>query len=126
MAGLVPLAADVARRGATIAVIGNGTPDALAPFRAATGYTGTLLTDPSLAAFEAAGLASGLGTLLNVGAVVNTFRSLLAGTMPGRPSGSAVQQGGTFVLGPGNVARYAWRDRFNGDHAPLADVLAAL
>jgi hypothetical protein len=37
-----------------------------------------------------------------------------------------VQQGGTFVLGPGEAMRFEWRDRHAGDHPDLRDVLAAL
>src|SRR6266850_1020748 len=40
--------------------------------------------------------------------------------------GDVVQQGGTFVLGPGDRVRYEWRDRYAGDHADLDDVVEAL
>lgn len=107
-------------------VVGNGATAAIAAFRATTGFTGALLTDPSLVVYRAAGLASGVGTVLDPRAVVNTLSALARGARPGMPSGSSLQQGGTFVLGPGNVDLFAWRDRFNGDAAPLADVLQSL
>lgn len=57
---------------------------------------------------------------------MNNLAAMMRGTKPGRPSGSPLQQGGTFVLGPGDVERFAWRDRFSGDHPKLDDVLARL
>lgn len=117
---------EIEQRGARVVVIGNGATDAIASFRATTGFTGALLTDPSLAVYRAAGLASGVGTVLDPRAVVNTLAALARGTRPGMPSGPSLQQGGTFVLGPGNVERFAWRDRFNGDAAPVGDVLKSL
>jgi peroxiredoxin len=44
-----------------------------------------------------------------------------------KKSGRRVTQlGATFVLGPGSTVRYAHVDAHTADHAPLADVLAAL
>jgi peroxiredoxin len=44
-----------------------------------------------------------------------------------RKSGKRVNQlGGTFVVGPGPHIRYAHVDAHTSDHAPLAEVLAAL
>ena len=44
-----------------------------------------------------------------------------------KKSGKRVNQlGATFVVGPGSQVRYAHVDAHTADHAPLADVLAAL
>jgi peroxiredoxin len=44
-----------------------------------------------------------------------------------KKSGDRVNQlGATFVLGPGSQVRYAHVDAHTADHAPLADVLAAI
>jgi peroxiredoxin len=44
-----------------------------------------------------------------------------------KKSGRRVNQlGATFVLGPGSTVRYAHLDAHTADHAPLAEVLAAL
>ena len=44
-----------------------------------------------------------------------------------KKSGRRVNQlGATFVLGPGSRVRYAHVDAHTADHAPLAEVLAAL
>ncbi len=54
------------------------------------------------------------------------LRAFAAGFRQGGRRGNPVQQGGLFVLGPGDRVRYALRDRFAGDHAPISAVLAAL
>ena len=44
-----------------------------------------------------------------------------------RKSGTRVTQlGATFVIGPGPLVRYAHVDAHTADHAPLAEVLAAV
>jgi hypothetical protein len=48
------------------------------------------------------------------------------GFRQGVRQGDVMQQGGTFVLGPGDRLRYEWRDRFAGDSANLDEVLEAL
>ena len=95
-------------------------------FRDATAYRGPLYVDPSLAAYRAAGLASGVGTVLSPRAIAKNLVAMATGTRPGRPSGNSLQQGGTFVFGPGDTERFAWRDRFSGDHAPLDQVLKTI
>jgi peroxiredoxin len=43
-----------------------------------------------------------------------------------RAGARVTQMGATFVIGPGETVRYAHVDADSTDHAPLADVLAAL
>lgn len=109
-----------------MAVVGIGGSDSIESFRKTTAYRGPLYVDPSLATYRAAGLASGVATILSPRAIVSNVMAMLRGTTPGLPSGNSLQQGGTFVLGPGDVERFAWRDRFSGDAAALDRVLAAL
>jgi alkyl-hydroperoxide reductase/thiol specific antioxidant family protein len=107
-------------------VVGPARPEHLQGFRDVTGYAGALYVDPSLASFHAAGLASGWGRTFHPVSVWKALRALATGFRQGKRQGNPVQQGGIFVLGPGERVRYEWRDRFAGDHAPTADVLAAL
>ncbi|MEK7839067.1 MAG: hypothetical protein AAB328_13920, partial [candidate division NC10 bacterium] len=60
------------------------------------------------------------------GAVPRAVVALLAGFRQGARRGQVFQQGGTFVLGPGETVRFEWRDRFPGDHPSMEDVRAAL
>ncbi len=116
----------IEHRGAGVAVIGNGPVAAIGDFREHTAYRGPLFTDPSLGTYHAAGLVSGVWKLFDPRSIVRMLRAFRAGVGRGPIRGSIVQQGGAFVLGPGDVERFAWRDRFGGDHAPIERVLAAL
>lgn len=84
------------------------------------------MVDPSLRTYDAAGLARGLRTILDPRGVARVLAATVRGFLPGAVRGSAVQQGGTFVVGPGDRVHFAWRDRFSGDHAAMGDVLAAI
>ncbi|MBI1733906.1 MAG: redoxin domain-containing protein [Candidatus Rokubacteria bacterium] len=54
--------AELETRGARLAVIGAGQPDAMREFREAVGYRGPLVVDPSLDAFRIAGMVPGAVT----------------------------------------------------------------
>lgn len=107
-------------------MIGCGSPEHIRGFREATRYRGHLYTDPSLEIFNAAGLASGWSRTFHPRTLLKGVRAFASGFRQGVRRGNPVQQGGTFVLGPGARTRYEWRDRFAGDHPALGDVLAAL
>jgi hypothetical protein len=126
VAGLDRARPEIEARGAELVVVGSGAPEHLAGFREVTGYRGPLLTDPSLRSFQVAGLASGWRRTFDPRAFVNGIRAFAGGFRQGARRGNPVQQGGTFVLGPGPRVRFEWRDRFAGDHPPMSAVLAAL
>jgi len=109
-----------------VVVVGCGRPEHLAGFREATGYDGPLFTDPSLRAFGAAGLAYGWTRTFHPLTILKGIGAFASGFRQGARRGNPVQQGGTFVLGPGERVRFEWRDRFAGDHPEMRDVLAAL
>lgn len=107
-------------------MVGPAGPEHIASFREATGYDGPLLADPALHAFREAGLARGWDKTLHPRSFIKGVQAFAAGFRQGARRGDVVQQGGTFVLGPGERLRFAWRDRFAGDHPELRDVLGAL
>jgi hypothetical protein len=113
-------------RGAEIVVVGCAQHEHIPGFRAATRYAGPLVTDPSLLTFRAAGLAHGWTRTFHPRSVGKAIRAFARGFRQGARRGNPVQQGGSFVLGPGERVRFEWRDRFAGDHPDLRDVLAAL
>jgi len=106
--------------------VGPARPEHIAGFREATGYAGHLFVDPSLGAFRAAGLLRGWDRTLHPMSVWRGLGALAGGFRQGPPQGDVIQQGGTFVLGPGALVRFEWRDRFAGDHPELGRVLEAL
>ncbi len=126
MTGLEQAHAEIRAHGGEVVVVGCGLPEHIAGFREATGYDGHLFTDPSLRAFNAAGLASGWGRTLHPRTILKGVRAFAAGFRQGARRGNPAQQGGTFVVGPGARVRFEWRDRFAGDHPDLRDVLVAV
>ncbi|MEO8700131.1 MAG: AhpC/TSA family protein [Kofleriaceae bacterium] len=111
---------------ARLFVIGNGAPMFIAGFRETTGYAGTIYTDPSLAVFRAAELRAGLRTVLNVPTIVRSIGAFRRGFRQGRTRGTALQQGGVVVVGPGD--RLIWHHISSGpgDNATAAQIVAAL
>lgn len=126
VAGLAKRVPEIERRGGLLVVVAPSKTEHIAGFRESTGYKGALFVDPTLRAFRAAGLVRGrastyhpLAVLRGIGALAQGFRQV------GR-YGDIVQQGGTFVLGPGDRVRYEWRDRYAGHHADPEAVVGAL
>jgi len=107
-------------------IVGPGNPEHLPAFRQVTGYQGPLFTDPSLRTYQTAGLVSGILSVLHPRSLLRYLRAFGGGFRPRGVKGNPAQQGGTFVLGPGERLRFEWRDKFSGDHADPKAVLAAL
>jgi len=126
VAGLSKRVPEIERRGGTLVVIAPAKPEHIAGFRESTGYKGALFVDPSLRAFKTAGLVRGRGSTYHPLAMLRGIRALAQGFRQVGRHGDIVQQGGTFVLGPGNRVRYEWRDRYAGHHPDLDEVVEAL
>ena len=107
-------------------VIGPAKPEHIAGFRRVTGYGGPLYVDPSRRAFRTAGLEHGWASTYHPLAVLKGTLAFARGFRQGARQGDVAQQGGTFVLGPGDRVRYEWRDRYAGDGANLDAVVAAI
>jgi hypothetical protein len=117
---------EIERRGATLVVVGPAKPEHIAAFRQATGYAGSLYVDPSLRTFRTAGLVHGWATTYHPLSVLKGVRAFAQGFRQGARQGDVAQQGGTFVLGPGDRVRFEWRDRFAGDNPDLDAVVTAI
>lgn len=126
MAGLRAVAPEIEGLGAGIVVIGNAEPAAIPDFREATGWRGRLLVDPSLRTYRAAGLVHGMASTFHPRSVLKGIKAFTEGFRQGAARGRPLQQGGMFVIGPGEIVRFEWRDRFAGDHPNLTDVVATL
>ncbi len=117
---------DIHAAGAELVVIGNGTPNFVAGFRETTGYRGPLFVDPSLKAYERAGMKRGVTTVLNPKSALHAMRALRRGQRQGRIQGDQWQQGGTLVVRPDGLVTYAYHSSEAGDHAPVDAILGAL
>lgn len=128
VARLTERKADVEGRGATMAVIGNGTALMARDFAESFNVQVPLFTDPSRKSYEVAGwrrpLGSavlGLGTTLKAG-----LRAMKGGFRQGRTQGDAFQLGGVLVIDPQGSVLFEHTDRAAGDHAEIGSILGAL
>ncbi len=126
VAGLSKRAPEIERRGGLLVVVAPSKAEHIAGFRESTGYKGALFVDPTLRAFRTAGLVRGRGSTYHPPAVLRGVWAMAQGFRQVGRQGDIVQQGGTFVLGPGDRVRYEWRDRYAGHHADLDQVVEAL
>jgi peroxiredoxin len=126
VAGLSKRLPEIERRGGTLVVVAPSKPEHIAGFRESTGYKGALFVDPTLRAFKTAGLVRGRGSTYHPLAVLKGIGAMARGFRQVGRHGDIVQQGGTFVVGPGNRVRYEWRDRYAGHHPDLDAVVGAL
>jgi alkyl-hydroperoxide reductase/thiol specific antioxidant family protein len=117
-------------RGARIAVVGQGLPDAMDEFCASRGVDGALIcvSDPERAAYDAFGLER-RGDLNDVmgpkilGAGIKAFRFGVG--LPGK--GQDIRQlGGAFVIDRDGTLRLAQRAATSADRATVDQLLAAL
>ncbi len=123
MRGIHP---EIRRRGAELVVVGNGSPEQAAAFRAEAAVDFPLYVDPELEAFAAAGLRRGLGTVLRPSVFRRAFHAWRAGFRQRGVAGDPWQQGGLFVIRPGGIVIFAHVSRAAGDHADPHAVLTVI
>ena len=117
---------EIRQRGAELVVIGNGTPAQAKSFAEERQLDFPLLTDPGRRAFKAAGLRRGLGSTFNLGFVKNAADTLKRGYRQGVTQGDPWQQGGAFVIAPGDEVLFSYISATAGDHPDPRDLLASL
>jgi NAD(P)-dependent dehydrogenase (short-subunit alcohol dehydrogenase family) len=115
-------------RGAALAIVGNGGAPFAAAFREDMELPPdvTLLVDPELRAYRAAGLRRGRVEVLSPRVALNGLRAFRAGFRQTGIEGDPWQLGGSFVLRPDGACTFRQASREAGDHADLDAVLAAL
>jgi AhpC/TSA antioxidant enzyme len=113
-------------RGADLVVVGNGSLDAARAFRESEQVGFTLLTDPSRRTYDAAGLKHGLATVMSPKVLLRGVRAAREGHHQTATQGDPLQQGGAFVIAPGDRDLFAFVSQTAGEHPDLAQVVAAL
>jgi NAD(P)-dependent dehydrogenase (short-subunit alcohol dehydrogenase family) len=113
-------------QGINVVIVGNGNALFAESFREEFEIEGTLLVDPELAAYRAAGLRRGRAEIASPRLVLNAFRAYKEGARQTGVEGDPWQLGGVFVIAPGGDLRFAYRSREAGDHASPEDIEAAL
>ncbi len=113
--------------GARLAAVGLGDRTYARYFREETGIGFPLLIDERREAYRAAGLRSAsLLHLLRRDNFAARARARAAGHRQHRLGQNPFQLGGSFVLGPGHVDRFAHLSATFGDNASPAALLAAV
>jgi hypothetical protein len=117
---------EIEQLGVGVVLVGNGPPAALGPFVRTMNLEGrrvTVVTDPSRAAYRAAGLrrprAPGWRSALDL------LQALAEGYRPHRRAGDSWQLGGTFLLDGGGRIVYGHRAESPGDLADPSDIVQA-
>jgi peroxiredoxin len=126
LAALRPRLDELATLAVDVAIVGSGSPEQLAAFIEREDVARPhvrCFTDPSLAAYRAAGLVRSRWGTLGPKAIGHVVRAFLAGHRNGRPQGDLYQQGGTlYITRAGGLAFYQ-RATSLGDHPVLGDVV---
>lgn len=119
---------EIEARGAALAIVGNGSANFAAAFREdlALPDAVTLLVDPELRAYRAAGLRRGRVEALSPRVGWNALRAFRGGFRQTGIEGDPFQLGGAFVLRPDGACTFRQVSREAGDHAAPARLLAAL
>lgn len=119
---------EIRSRGASLVLIGNGTPDFARAFREDLSLDEdvVLLVDPALRSYRAAGMRRGYGEVLSPRLAGNAWRALQAGYRQTAVQGDPFQLGGVLVVQAGGRVVYRFVSRVAGDHAPLEEILTAL
>lgn len=126
VAQLRDIDADIKAKGARIIAIGNGTAQQAAAFHKERELPFMLLTDPGRRSFKAAGLRRSMGSTFNPTALRNGIETMRKGFRQGTVQGDAWQQGGAFVIAPGDDLLYSFVSGAGGDHPDPQELVAAL
>jgi NAD(P)-dependent dehydrogenase (short-subunit alcohol dehydrogenase family) len=119
---------EIEARGASLAIVGNGNAAFAAAFREDLELPDevTLLVDPELRAYRAAGLRRGRVEALSPRVALNGLRAFRRGFRQTGVEGDPWQLGGAFVLRPDGACTFRQASREAGDHADVDALLAAL
>jgi peroxiredoxin len=113
-------------KGAELVVVGNGSPWFAAAFRDELALDFPLLVDTGLAAYRAAGLRRSVVDTLRPAALLHAVRAWKSGARQSAVKGDPWQLGGAFVVAKGGRVLFRHVSREAGDHAPVADLVAAI
>nr|WP_232362734.1 peroxiredoxin-like family protein [Desulfosudis oleivorans] len=111
--------------GVALVAVGSGTPEQARVFIEKFKFEGEVYLDPSLAAYNAFRLKRGFWRTLGPCSIGRGFKTMFRGFHQGRKAGDLWQQGGLFVMGPGNQVVFAHRNGRAGKQADLNIVLKA-
>ena len=125
--GLMARLPEIESLGVGVVLVGNGPVNALPAFVERMNLTArrvTVVTDPSLASYRAAGL--GRPRAFGWRTPIETLHALGAGYWQRRRAGDALQLGGAFLVDETGRVLYHHRGRSPGDLADPNDIVQAV
>jgi len=111
--------------GVSLVAVGSGSPPGAKRFMEDLGFDVEMYLSRNLSAYRAFGLRGGIWETLGPSTVVRAVRAMMAGFRQGTTDGDLWQQGGVFVLGPGELLLFEHRNASAGDHVDTQSLLAA-
>jgi peroxiredoxin len=126
--GLAPRLPELAALGVRVVLVGSGPPDHIEAFlerHALADKQVEVVTDPSLEAFHAAGLARSVWATWGPAAIVDFVRAFARGHRPGPTDGDLNQQGGAILVGDDGRVAWSHTNESLGDHADPSDAVDA-
>jgi hypothetical protein len=124
-AALMDIKVKLDAAGIPLVAIGSGSPEGARHFVKKLHFTGEMYINQDLSAYKAFRLQRGLLKTLGPASLIHGIQAMRKGFRQGLTDGDLWQQGGVFVMGPGNELLFQHRNKFAGDHADLDAVLVA-
>lgn len=124
-AALMGIKGRLKKAGVALVAIGSGSREGARRFMDELGFAGEMYVNTDLSAYRAFRLERGLLKTLGPSSLVRGVRAMMDGFRQGSADGDLWQQGGVFVMGPGELLLFQHRNTFAGDHADLKAVIAA-
>lgn len=107
---------DISAAGASLVIIGNGSPDQARGFSGRIPIKAAIYTDPELTTYRAFGARRGLLTSLDPRTIISAVRALRRGHRQTQVMGDPLQQGGVAIILPDGSMPYRHVSDFAGDH----------
>ncbi len=115
-----------------LVVVGCAPARFIEDFKETTGFRGDVFCDPTRQVYLQLGLRYGMfkdrkmSMHVKSSIIGGIFKSIKGAFKSLRKQGDFLQQGGSFILGPGEKVEFAHIDESPMDHAPINDLLDRL
>ncbi len=117
---------EIHKLGAELVIVGNGRVEFATAFQKKLKLETPLYVDPSLASYNAAGLKRGKLATIGPRNFLPALKALFTGNFQGRVQGDPYQQGGAFIILPGDKLAYSYISKRSSDRPPIKKILKKL
>ncbi len=112
--------------GAELVFVGSGSPEQAGWFVEDYDIEAPVYSDEPLAVYRALDARRGLLSSIEPRVLLRSLRAIRRGFRQTGTQGVAMQQGGVWILLPGDEVAFSHRSKYAGDHPSPGDVLDAL